>query len=91
MLMHNLLFQYHSTFNGDNLLYIIHTIVFSLLYCFIVMSLCPALQAVSFEDEGIYNCFSRGVRKNDFAIKSVRMIVQKDWEEEYETDTGVSI
>lgn len=55
------------------------------------MSLSISLQAVSFKDEGVYNCFSRGVRSNDFAIRAVRMIVQKDWEEAYETDTGVSI
>lgn len=48
-------------------------------------------QSVSFADEGIYNCFSRGVRSKEFAIRAVRMIVQKDWEEVYENDSGVSI
>jgi hypothetical protein len=47
-------------------------------------------QAVSKNEEGVYNCVSRGVADDDVNIRSVRMVVQGDWEEVYETDPYVS-
>ncbi|KAJ3619603.1 hypothetical protein MTP99_005271 [Tenebrio molitor] len=48
------------------------------------------IKAVSKNEEGVYNCVSRGVADDDVNIRSVRMVVQGDWEEVYETDPYVS-
>ena len=39
----------------------------------------------------MYNCVSRGVKSDDVNIRSVRMVVQADWEEVYEEDPNVNI
>ncbi|KAJ3641221.1 hypothetical protein Zmor_027736 [Zophobas morio] len=49
------------------------------------------VKAVSKEEEGVYNCVSRGVKSDDVNIRSVRMVVQADWEEVYEEDPNVNI
>jgi len=47
-------------------------------------------QAVSKQEEGLYECVSRAVIGTDVNIRVVRMVVQNDWEDVYENDYNVS-
>ncbi|XP_044261714.1 uncharacterized protein LOC123009456 isoform X4 [Tribolium madens] len=49
------------------------------------------VKAVSKDEEGVYNCVSRGVSKESVNIRSIRMIVKADWEDVYEHDPNVNI
>jgi hypothetical protein len=47
------------------------------------------LQSVSTAEAGFYKCFSRGLTNSSFAIQSIELVVKKDWEDVWETDTEV--
>lgn len=47
-------------------------------------------QHVTTNDAGPYKCVSKGLKVPNFYIKSVDLVVKKDWEELWESDTGVS-
>lgn len=59
--------------------------------CFVVAFLLKTvLQVVTLDEDGIYYCFSEGVKTNDYNVRTIRMVVKKDWEEVWEDDSSVS-
>jgi hypothetical protein len=47
------------------------------------------LQSVSTAEAGFYKCVSKGLTDPSFNIQGVELVVKKDWEEVWETDTEV--
>lgn len=48
-------------------------------------------QAISKNDEGLYSCYSRGVRKDNVKRHTVNVLVQQDFEDVYEHNYNVSL
>jgi hypothetical protein len=44
---------------------------------------------VSTAEAGFYKCVSKGLTDPSFNIQGVELVVKKDWEEVWETDTEV--
>jgi hypothetical protein len=44
---------------------------------------------VSTAEAGFYKCISKGLTDPSFNIQGVELVVKKDWEEVWETDTEV--
>jgi hypothetical protein len=49
----------------------------------------PMLQSVSTAEAGFYKCFSKGLTDPSLTVQGVELVVKKDWEEVWETDTEV--
>lgn len=47
-------------------------------------------QATTADDEGLISCYSEEIDKKDVLVNTIRLVVHKDWEEVYETDSNVS-
>jgi hypothetical protein len=44
---------------------------------------------VSTAEAGFYKCVSKGLTDTSFNIQGIELVVKKDWEEVWETDTEV--
>nr|CAD7198038.1 unnamed protein product [Timema douglasi] len=55
-------------------------------YKFEVLTGTLYIRSVSTAEAGFYKCISKGIEGSDLSIKSVELIVKKDWDEVYEND-----
>nr|CAD7576623.1 unnamed protein product [Timema californicum] len=55
-------------------------------YKFEVLTGTLYIRSVSTAEAGFYKCISKGIEGSDLSIKSVELVVKKDWDEVYEND-----